>query len=160
MAHSIEGRFPFLDHRLVEFCAKLPPTIRMRALTEKYILKKSMQGLLPASILKRTKQPYMAPDAKSFFSGKPPAYVDELLSETHLKSSGLFNPKAVQILAKKCRQSPVLGFRDNMAIVGIVSTLLLQELFIKKFDAKCGELSSLEMTSKVMSDGSGAMVCQ
>ena len=81
MAHSIEGRFPFLDHRLIEFCCKLPPTVRMRALTEKYILKKSMKDILPASIIKRTKQPYMAPDAKSFFNGKPLDYIDELLSE-------------------------------------------------------------------------------
>jgi len=111
-----------------------------------------MQGLLPASILKRTKQPYMAPDAKSFFNDKPLPYIDELLSEANLKSSGLFNPKAVQLLAKKCRQSPVLGFRDNMALVGIVSTLLLQDLFIKKFDAKCAELAALKMTSKFISD--------
>jgi asparagine synthase (glutamine-hydrolysing) len=154
MAHSIEGRFPFLDHRLVEFCGKLPPKIRMRALTEKYILKKSMKGLIPDSILHRTKQPYMAPDAKSFFSGRRYEYVEELLSEKNLTASGLFNSKAVQLLAKKCLQSPVLGFRDNMAIVGILSTLLLQDLFIKKFDAKSEELYSLEMTSRVMSDGS------
>jgi asparagine synthase (glutamine-hydrolysing) len=155
MAHSIEGRYPFLDHRVVEFCAKLPPKIKMRALTEKYILKKSMEGLLPDSILRRTKQPYMAPDAKSFFNnGRPLPYIDELLSETNLKASGLFNSAAVQLLAKKCRQSPMLGFRDNMALVGIVSTLLLQDLFIKKFDTKCAELCALEMTSRVMSDGS------
>jgi asparagine synthase (glutamine-hydrolysing) len=159
MAHSIEGRFPFLDHRLVEFCGKLPPTIKMRALTEKYILKKSMQGLLPASILNRTKQPYMAPDAKSFFMGTPQPYVEELLSETNLKASGLFNPKAVQLLARKCRQNPVHGFKDNMAMVGIVSTLLLQDLFIRKFDAKRKELCGLEVTSKVMSDESSVMAC-
>ena len=154
MAHSIEGRYPFLDHRFVEFCGKLPPSIRMRALTEKYILKKSMQGLLPDSILNRTKQPYMAPDAKSFFTGKSPSYINELLSDTNLNASGLFNPKAVQLLVKKCRQSPTLGFKDNMAVVGIVSTLLLQYLFINKFDARREELCSLEMTSRVMSDGS------
>jgi asparagine synthase (glutamine-hydrolysing) len=135
MASSIEGRFPFLDHRVIEFACKLPPAIRMRALTEKYILKKSMKGILPASIVKRTKQPYMAPDAKSFFHGERPDYVDELLSEKYLEESGYFNAKAVQMLVKKCRLNTVLGFKDNMAVVGIISTLLLHDRFIKNFDA-------------------------
>jgi len=136
MAHSIEGRFPFLDHRLVEFSCKLPPTIRMCALTEKYILKKSMRNLLPPAVVKRTKQPYMAPDAKSFFAKGSPDYVEEILSEKQLREVGFFNPKSVSTLVKKCRQSPVLGFKDNMAIVGIVSTMLLYDQFIKQFKVK------------------------
>jgi asparagine synthase (glutamine-hydrolysing) len=139
MANSIEGRYPFLDHRVIKFACKLPPTMRMRALTEKYILKKSMKDLLPDTIIKRTKQPYMAPDAKSFFHGERLDYVDELLSEKNLGESGYFNAKAVQMLVKKCRLNPVLGFKDNMAVVGIISTLLLYESFVKRFDAKEGE---------------------
>lgn len=134
MAHSIEGRFPFLDHRVIEFCCALPPHIRMRALTEKYILKESMRDLLPGSIIQRTKQPYMAPDSKSFFAGKPLDYVEEILSEQYLQDSGYFNPKTVSALIKKCKQSQVLGFKDNMAIVGIISTLLVHEQFIRNFD--------------------------
>jgi asparagine synthase (glutamine-hydrolysing) len=147
MAHSIEGRYPFLDHRVMEFCCKLPSTVRMRALTEKYILKKSMKDILPASIIKRTKQPYMAPDAKSFFSGKPLDYIDELLSEKYLEESGYFNARAVSLLVKKCRQSPVLGFKDNMAIVGIVSTLLVHELFIRKFTAQSEQITDKTIRS-------------
>jgi len=157
MAHSIESRFPFLDHRLVDFCGKLPPTMRMRALTEKYILKKSMMGLLPDSILKRTRQPYISSDAKSFFTNRSQDYTDELLSEKNLKISGLFNMKSVQLLVKKCRQNPVLGFRENMAVVGIVSTQLLHDLFIRKFDSKRTELCAREMTTKVTSDGYDVM---
>lgn len=159
MAHSIEGRFPFLDHRLIEFCCKLPPTVRMRALTEKYILKKSMKDILPASIIKRTKQPYMAPDAKSFFNGKPLDYIDELLSEKYLEASGFFNPKAVSLLVRKCRQSPVLGFKDNMAIVGIVSTLLIHDLFIKKFDAKKEQIGVTQIPTNVIGDRPSTTVC-
>jgi asparagine synthase (glutamine-hydrolysing) len=108
----------------------------MKALTEKYILKKSMQDLLPDSVVKRTKQPYMAPDAKSFFMGDRLDYVEELLSERYLVDSGYFNPKTVSLLVKKCRQSPILGFKDNMAIVGIISTLLVHDQFVKRFDRK------------------------
>ena len=133
MAHSIESRYPFLDHRVMEFCAKLPPGMRMRTLTEKYILKESMKGLLPDSIIRRTKQPYMAPDAKSFFNGKPPDYVEELLSEDYVRNTGYFNPALVAPLVRKCRQSPVVGFKDNMAVVGILSTLLLHYLFVDNY---------------------------
>ena len=148
MAHSIEGRFPFLDHRVIEFCSKLPPNIRMRALTEKYILKKSMKGLLPPSIIKRTKQPYMAPDSKSFLHGGPPDYVEELLSEKYLEESGYFNAKAVPLLVKKCRHNPVLGFKDNMALVGIISTLLLHDRFIKKFNEQSREIAGERMEAE------------
>jgi len=136
MAHSIEGRFPFLDHRVIEFCCKLPPAIRINTLTEKYILKESIKDLIPLSITKRTKQPYMAPDSKSFFCGKSMDYVEELLSEKYLQKTGYFNPKTVSMLVKKSRQSPILGFKDNMAIVGIISTLLLHHLFVDNFDSK------------------------
>lgn len=133
MAHSVEGRFPFLDHRVIEFCCKLPPTIRLKTLEEKYILKRSMCGVLPPAIIERTKQPYMSPDAKSFFPGKPLDYVAELLSERYLEESGYFDPKRVSFLTKKCRQSRILGFKDNMAIVGIISTLLVHDHFVKHF---------------------------
>jgi asparagine synthase (glutamine-hydrolysing) len=138
MAHSIEGRYPFLDHRVIEFCCKLPPTVRMKVLTEKYILKKSMKDLIPGSILKRSKQPYMAPDAVSFFHSNAPEYVEELLSMDNLIKTGYFDPKMVSALVKKCRQNPVLGFKDNMAVVGIISTLLLHNLFVDNSKAKKG----------------------
>ena len=136
MAHSIEGRYPFLDHRVIEFCCSLPPTLRMRALVEKYLLKKSMSGLLPDSVLSRTKQPYRSPDAKSFLTGKAPEYVEDLLSERALARTGYFKPAAVTALVEKCRRNPSLGFKDNMAFVGIISTQLVHELFIESFSAR------------------------
>ena len=148
MANSVEGRFPFLDHRVVEFCCKLPPGIRMRALTEKYILKESMGGLLPDSIIKRTKQPYMAPDSKSFFKGNPPGYLEEILSEKNLKKTAYFNPEAVSVLVKKCRQAPVIGFKDNMAVVGIISTLLVHHMYIENFDSRSREITGNVMENR------------
>src|SRR5262249_44304712 len=47
MAHSIEGRYPFLDHRVVQFAASLPPKLKMKVLDEKYLLKKAVNGLVP-----------------------------------------------------------------------------------------------------------------
>ena len=136
MAHSVESRFPFLDHRVIEFCNRLPAGIKMRALREKYILKKSMAGLLPAEITARTKQPYRAPDAKSFFPGTSPEYVMELLSARNLSETGYFDPKNTELLVRKCRGGNVPGFKDNMAVVFILSTLLLHDLFIRNFETR------------------------
>ena len=132
MANSVEGRFPYLDHRLIEFANKLPPRYKLMGLTEKYLLKQSMKGLLPEAIRTRTKQPYRAPDCQSFFDkGVPLPYVAELMSESRLRSSGYFDPKSVTKLVEKCRAGRAIGFGDNMAFVGILSTMLVDDLFIR-----------------------------
>ncbi|MGY0557206.1 MULTISPECIES: asparagine synthase (glutamine-hydrolyzing) [unclassified Lysobacter] len=128
MAGSIEGRFPYLDHTLVEFANRLPPAWKIQGLTEKAILRKALGDLLPANILARTKQPYRAPDSQSFFvDGRPLDYVAALLDPTHLRSTGLFDTAAVTRLYAKARAGKVTGFADNQAFVGIVSTLLLSQ---------------------------------
>lgn len=133
MANSIEGRFPFLDHRVIEFANRLPPQYKIRGLNEKYLLKKAMRGLLPETVRTRTKQPFRAPDVSSFFDQARAAdYVEELLSERRVRESGIFDVEAVRKLYEKCRAGRAIGFGDNMAFVGVLSTLLVEELFIKQ----------------------------
>lgn len=122
MAHAVECRFPFLDHRVVEFAACIPPKLKLRGLREKHILRESARSLLPAGICNRTKQPYRAPDSSSFLGPHPPAYVDACLSAEGVAAAGYFDPRAVDKLVRKCRSQPLVGFRDNMAFVGILST--------------------------------------
>ncbi len=133
MANSIEGRFPFLDHRVVEFACTVPPRYRMKALNEKNILKKAMADLLPKNIVSRKKQPYMAPDILSFFGGREADYLDYYLSPTRVKEAGFFNQKAVARLMDKCRKKARQGFRENMAFVGILSTQIVYEKFVSNF---------------------------
>jgi asparagine synthase (glutamine-hydrolysing) len=134
MAHSVEGRFPFLDYRVVEFSTTIPARFKMKVLNEKYILKRAVGTLIPSSVKKRPKQPYRAPDAKSFFHQEPQAarhaYVNELLSREQIQKNGLFNPLAVQKLVDKAKNGRIIGVRDNMALVSILSTQLLIEQFI------------------------------
>jgi len=61
MAHAVEGRYPFLDHRVVEFCAGLPARLKLRVLREKYLLRQMAAPLLPPQIVSRRKHPYRAP---------------------------------------------------------------------------------------------------
>lgn len=132
MAHAVEGRFPFLDYRLVEFAAAIPPHWKLLGLQEKYLLRQSMARHLPTEIIRRPKQPYRAPDSASFLGATAPDYVAELLSPRALVESGYFDPAAVRRLMDKCRHNPAVGFRDNMALVGILSVQLLDWLFIRQ----------------------------
>jgi len=133
MANSIEGRFPFLDHTVVEFANTLPDRFKLRGLTEKAVLRRALAPLLPHAVATRTKQPYRAPDSQSFFDdqGRAPDYVEALLDPARVTSSGLFDPQAVARLSAKCRTGKAIGFSDNMAFVGILSTLLLEEAMVR-----------------------------
>ena len=130
MAYGVEGRFPFLDYRVVEFAATLPSHLKMHVLTEKYLLKWCTKGMIPASISKRPKQPYRAPESDSFFRARLD-YVEELLRPQRLREDGVFRPEAVEKLVEKARNGRVLGTRDNMAVVGIISTQLWIDQFIR-----------------------------
>ena len=135
VAHAVEGRFPFLDHRVIELGCRIPPWHKLFGLKEKYVLKKAMRAELPKEITQRVKQPYMAPDSNSFFQDKRPAYIAEMFSETNLKKSGVFNAEYVARLIDKCSRlsHAHLSFKDNMSFIGILSTQLLLNRFIEHF---------------------------
>ncbi|HEY8095476.1 MAG TPA: asparagine synthase (glutamine-hydrolyzing) [Methylobacter sp.] len=133
MSNSVEGRFPFLDHRVIEFANRLNPKLKMRALNEKYLFKQAMKNQLPRQIIERHKQPYRAPDIPAFFSAHPPAYVDDLLSEEKLKRYGYFDAQKVGFLLKKARRGNSIAYKDNMALVGVLSTQLCHYFFIERF---------------------------
>jgi asparagine synthase (glutamine-hydrolysing) len=131
MAHSVEGRYPFLDHRVIEFANRLPPRFKLGALREKRVLRTAFADLLPASIAQRVKQPYRSPDSASFvLNGQPLRYVAQLLGAASVARAGYFNPQAVELLFNKCRAGKIVGFADNMAFVGILSTMLMHEMYI------------------------------
>jgi asparagine synthase (glutamine-hydrolysing) len=132
MAHSVEGRFPFLDYRVAAFAAKLPARMKMKVLNQKYLLKRAFAGRIPDSITRRPKQPYRAPDGKSFFGPDSPNYTEELLSSRSVEQQGIFDPRAVATLANKFKSGRASSVKDNMAMVGILSTELLMEQFINQ----------------------------
>ncbi len=129
MAHSVEGRFPFLDYRIAEFAGRLPARFRLRGLRDKYILRKLGAALLPEEIWNRPKKPYRAPIHRSFFNLHEAPYVREILSPAALRDSGLFNPQAVEKLVAKIDLGQPLGETDDMAVAGILSTQLLHKRF-------------------------------
>lgn len=134
--NSVEGRFPFLDHRLIELTTEIPSYYKIRGLDEKYLLKKMFSGKLPDNIVHRDKQPYRAPVYKSFFYPDAPEYVAEMLSDDVTRRYGFFTPEAVEKLATKCANSFARGIdlsaSDDMALVAILSTHLLYHQFVEQ----------------------------
>jgi asparagine synthase (glutamine-hydrolysing) len=136
MAHGVEARYPFLDHRVVELASRIPPTLKMKVLDEKHVLKSAAAPLVPASVRSRPKQPYRAPDVTPFYDTERArarfSYVDELLSDSSLRRAGLFRPEAVRLLDRKAREGRIVGAKDGMALVAILSAQLAVEQFVER----------------------------
>ncbi len=129
MAHSVEGRYPFLDPRVVDFSVGLPANFKMSGLREKVVLKRAMRDILPYETVNRHKQPYRAPIRSVFFGKKSPAYVKENLSPKKIDETGYFNAKAVSGLSKKCNSTGRVSETEEMALVGILSAQLLNSMW-------------------------------
>ena len=136
MASSVEGRFPFLDTRVVELASRLPSSFKLRVLDEKHVLKRASAGLVPPQIIARTKQPYRAPDAESFLGPQAPEWIAEALRERSVVAAGVFDSTAVAQLHAKCTRQVASGKplsnTDNMALVGVLSTQLLHHRFVEQ----------------------------
>ena len=133
MAHSVEGRFPYLDREVAALAESLPPSYKLRVLDEKHVLKRVAADCVPAAILSRKKQPYRAPDALSFASPEASQWVDQAASESALREAGVFDAVAARQLIEKCRAKAAggqLSNSDNMAVVGVLSTQLVYDQFV------------------------------
>jgi asparagine synthase (glutamine-hydrolysing) len=136
MAHSVEGRFPFLDHRVVEFCAMLPSELKLRVLAEKVLLREAVKGWVPDEIRRRPKRPYRAPIRQSFFGAVRHGYLHDLLSAREIERAGLFEPEAVRGLVAKAEGGLPLSETDEMALAGILSTQILERQFVSGFESR------------------------
>ena len=100
MATSVESRVPFLDHKLVEFTCSLPERLKLRGGTTKYILREAMKGVLPETILSRSKMGFPVPIG-AWFRGAYRSVIDEYVLSERAMSRGLFNPDFVRDLVQR-----------------------------------------------------------
>jgi asparagine synthase (glutamine-hydrolysing) len=100
MANSMEARPAFLDHHLAELAAKLPPSLRIKGRTEKYVLREAMKGLLPEVLYKREKFAFMAPpahtDAQKWRAMR--VLADEYLNPSSIEDAGILSNQGVNAL--------------------------------------------------------------
>jgi len=133
MANAVEGRYPFLDYRLIEFCNDLPSDLKLHSLTEKYLLKELAKEWLPTEIWQRPKNPYRAPIQRCFFHPNNLDYVMDLLDPESIFRAGLFKPEMVTNLAVRAKGERKLSETDEMALSGIISAQLVHRQFIQDF---------------------------
>jgi asparagine synthase (glutamine-hydrolysing) len=100
MATSIESRVPFLDHKLVEFTARMPDSMKLRGQTTKYVLRESMKGVLPEKILSRSKMGFPVPIG-SWFRGPFKSIIDEYVLSERALSRGIFAPEFVRQIVSR-----------------------------------------------------------
>lgn len=138
MANSVEGRFPFLDHKLVEYAATIPASAKLQSLREKAILRESVAGLVPDEIVNRSKHPFRAPGNATFKTADGQAIVEEFLL-TDSPGWDLWQRPKVEALVAKWRAGRLRSTRDDMSFLAILSGRILQAEFGINFEQKTAE---------------------
>ncbi|MDR0775282.1 MAG: amidotransferase 1, exosortase A system-associated [Azonexus sp.] len=123
MAHSLEVREPLMDHKLIEWLATLPSSLKIRGGEGKYLLKKTMEPLLPNDVLYRPKMGFSVPLAR-WFRGPLKARVQEAILGSRLADTGWFNRRYLEELVRDHNN----GSRDYSASIW---TILMFEAFLR-----------------------------
>jgi asparagine synthase (glutamine-hydrolysing) len=110
MAHSLELRVPFLDHRVIEFAAKVPSREKSTWRSSKGILKKTMRGILPEPILTRKKMGFPTP-IEIMFRGPLLPYVHEILNDRRTRDRGYFRSDFIDRLLAQLRSGHCVSYR-------------------------------------------------
>jgi asparagine synthase (glutamine-hydrolysing) len=130
MAHSVEIRPPYLDCRIADLMSRISPQWKILGLDEKHLLKKAFKGILPESILQRTKHPYRAPVQQAFAGLLGNDYWMDIFSGKTAGEIGLFDPLKVEDLYKKYAAGKSVSETEGMAIAGIASTHILFRQYV------------------------------
>jgi len=125
MACSLEVRVPLLDHRVVELAGTLPPELKLRGLTTKYVFKQAMRGLLPDEIVARPKKGFGIPLGR-WFQGELAPLLHDTCSTDAVRRGGLFRPEVVERLLREHRE----GRRDHRKKL---YTLLAWQLWAERY---------------------------
>ncbi len=138
MAASTEVRVPLLDDEVVELAGRIPPRLKLRRMTRKYVLKRAMQGVLPEEVIWRPKAGFGAP-LRAWMGGELRPLIDDCLSPATVRDRGLFDPSAVRSLVRDNEA----GTADNaLRIWALVVLELWQRTFLDQV-AGCPEARRL-----------------
>ncbi len=141
MAASIESRVPFLDHKLVEFAAALPTSMKLRGLQTKYILRRAMRGRLPAQILSRKKMGFPVPVGK-WLRGRFTHIVDEYVLGDRARERGVFEGEYVSELVRRHKA----GEDHTERLWALINFEIWQRRFFDNESASAPDFGPLLMT--------------
>jgi len=131
MAHGVEVRYPFLDHRLFEFASALPTGSRLRGLRGKEILHRWASRILPRHLELGEPRGFGPPEAQSFFLPTSPSWIGDHLTSEALRRVGIFSAAAVGGLIRRCRAGRTGPNEENQALIGVLSTQLWHHQFVE-----------------------------
>jgi asparagine synthase (glutamine-hydrolysing) len=129
MAHSVEGRVPFLDHRVAEYAAALPIEQKIRGTREKHVLREAVADCVLPEIYARQKHPFMSPPARN--DDDPLAqFCNDVLHSSAARAQPFFDPRRLRNFTNQLRDAPAADRAAAEAIVlRVVSTILLHQKF-------------------------------
>lgn len=125
MAAGVEIRVPLLDLELMKFAASIPAEWKMRGLSPKWIFRKSLEGVVPKSILRRRKTGFGVP-LREWMNGPLRDFTNDILSPARIRKRGIFNPENLQRLSEMSSAGKIDASFTLLALVCI-------ELWIQKF---------------------------
>jgi asparagine synthase (glutamine-hydrolysing) len=131
LANSVEVRYPFLDKDFVEFSTQIPPELKLKDFTEKYILKKMAGRFVPKTVIGREKFGFVAPGSPYLLQNNI-EYINDILSYDRIKKQGYFNPDRVEELKNMYKQdgfSLNVPFESDQLIVVLTFGILLDQFF-------------------------------
>ena len=137
MANSMEARPAFLDHHLAELAAQLPPSLRIKGKTEKYVLREAMKGLLPEVLYKREKFAFMAPPAHTdtYKWQAMQQLADEYLNEDAIRDAGLLSHEGVKALFD-LHDDPKITAATQNKLDAVINHMLGVQILHKHFVAQ------------------------
>lgn len=146
MNASVEGRYPILDHRVIEFCSTIHPKYKLNGRIDKWLLRQVAAKTLPHQIANRKKTMFRANRSDSFLGPHRPAWVDQLLSEESLRKTGYFDPAKVIRQCRLQRTIPTITPRRfvlDQTLTCVVTTQLWHHIYMG------GELCDLPSWNQV-----------
>jgi len=129
MAHGVELRYPFLDHRVFEFASSLPTSSRLQGLKGKEVLRRWASRVLPSGVARRPKVSLAT--GPNLFAPGLPAWIGDHVTPEAIERVGIFSHSAVNRLIRRHQAGLGTGFRDHEAVLGVVSTQLWHHQFIQ-----------------------------
>jgi asparagine synthase (glutamine-hydrolysing) len=130
---STEGRYPFLDEDVVQFCSEIAPQYKLNGRTDKWLLRQVSERVLPPAIARRRKTMFRANMSGNFLVGNGNTWVDQLLSAESLRKTGYFDPAGVEFARRIQTQKPrwsLQRFSLDMGLMGVISTQLWHHLYL------------------------------
>lgn len=130
MAHSIEGRVPFLDHHVVEFLSQIPVSMKIRGITEKYILREAMKGIITDRVYDRQKHPFLAPPVKVTHSNPMYNLMQETFNGDLLKNNEIYDQtKVLQLFNQWSTMDATKQQIFDPILMHVLSTCYLHKLY-------------------------------